>query len=97
MHIERIDQILKEMQVILEQTQASGWASKLEVYRKQLTSNPEDAPRLARELLKVYGGMGSLSDLVLYQDGKLAVELNNRFDSLRSQLHQSLVSTIAAE
>lgn len=50
----------------------------------------------AKELLAGYGGMGSFNDLVLgqtTQDGKFAWKpdaqgLNERFDSLRSQMWQ---------
>ena len=35
----------------------------------------------------MYGGMGSLNDIVLYVNGRLSIEENNEFDVLRAQLY----------
>lgn len=35
----------------------------------------------------MYGGMGSLSDIVLYLEGRPAVKENNEFEDLRERLY----------
>ncbi|WP_373429143.1 DUF6966 domain-containing protein [Achromobacter aegrifaciens] len=38
--------------------------------------------------LSMYGGSGSINDVVLYQDGKVLVAENCEFDCLRSRLYE---------
>ncbi|WP_411675538.1 DUF6966 domain-containing protein [Achromobacter insolitus] len=38
--------------------------------------------------LSLYGGGGSLNDVVLYRDGKVLVAENGEFDLLRSKLYE---------
>ncbi len=40
-----------------------------------------------REILSMYGGMGSLNDVVLYADGAALISENNEFFDLKSELY----------
>lgn len=41
---------------------------------------------LERIILSLYGGMGSLNDVVLYKDGEPNLEINDEFDTLRTKV-----------
>jgi len=42
----------------------------------------------------IYGGMGSFNDLVLYKDGKIDIEANEKFSALRENLYKAVLSEI---
>jgi len=42
---------------------------------------------MARDILSLYGGMGSLNDLVLYIEGVPDVKINDEFDVLRAAVY----------
>ncbi|QND84420.1 Uncharacterized protein ChrSV_2193 [Chromobacterium vaccinii] len=46
-----------------------------------------DQVRTSGKILSMYGGMGSLNDLILYKDGQPLVKENVELDSLRVKLH----------
>lgn len=43
---------------------------------------------------KLYGGMGSFNDLVLYKDGKVDTEANEKLSALRENLYKAVLSEI---
>ncbi|MGE4513136.1 MAG: hypothetical protein AB7E26_04880 [Chryseobacterium sp.] len=43
---------------------------------------------------KMYGGMGSFNDLVLYKDGKVDIEANEKLSVLREDLYKAVLSEI---
>lgn len=45
-----------------------------------------EVQQIKKEILSIYGGMGSFNDLVLYKDNKLLIEENNQLDKLRKEL-----------
>jgi len=61
------------------------WASALEKFRGEVGNSPNAT---AARILSMYGGMGSLNDLVLYRNGQPLVAENVELDSLRSELYQ---------
>ncbi|MCY1279426.1 hypothetical protein D9M68_214320 [compost metagenome] len=62
------------------------WANIFERLRDELAVNPED---VESKILSMYGGMGSLNDLVLYKNGRPLLAENNEFDALRTRLYES--------
>lgn len=81
---QEIELVLCRMIVLLRASQHSDWAAALERHR----SNMKYAPAAAEaRILAMYGGMGSLSDIILYMNGKPAVKENNEFDGLRDRLY----------
>lgn len=52
-----------------------------------MSSEPETA---CHDLLRLYGGMGSLNDLLIYKDGVLLINENEELDQIRSELFNLL-------
>lgn len=76
---------LDEMVTLLNMAGIQDWAEGL---RKISEYKESEASILYNEVLRMYGGSGSLNDLVLYRDGELLMHENNKFDELRSELYQ---------
>jgi hypothetical protein len=49
---------------------------------------------LVRDIISIYNGMGSFSDLVLYENNQLCIEENNKLDQLRHDLYNELKNAI---
>lgn len=83
--ISNIDLILIRMVELLRVGgDAGGWCSALDGVRADFHRDPEYA---SSRLLSMYGGMGSLNDVVLYRGGQPMVAENNEFDMLRVRLY----------
>lgn len=64
---------------------ATGWAAALDKVAIEISINPSAA---SSKILSMYGGMGSLNDVILYKDGQpLALE-NTELNELREKLYQ---------
>lgn len=63
----------------------SDGAAALEQIRRRFDKNIVD---MSYGFLSLYGGGGSLNDVVLYRDGKVLVAENGEFDLLRSKLYE---------
>ncbi|MFC5769826.1 DUF6966 domain-containing protein [Thauera sinica] len=79
------DLVLARMIELLRLGGGDGWATALKNIKMDLRIDPEHA---LSQLLSLYGGMGSLNDVVLYRDGQSLVAENMEFDTLRSQLYE---------
>lgn len=84
-NIQKIRLLLKRVADLLRAASRDDWASALEGF---LDKNEADVA--VAEILSMYGGMGSLNDIVLYKDGQLLVDENIEFDALRVELYQIL-------
>jgi hypothetical protein len=83
------------MHDLLAQGGEQQWAERIGRLAADLqTDLPEEVKSIARQALRMFGGMGSLSDLVLYVNGSPVPELNDRLETLRQQLHEELVNLI---
>ncbi len=82
--IQEIKNILTRMSVIIGNYPGfEDWSHQLKFLAEKNIS-PSD---LRYEIQKLYGGMGSLNDIVIFnQEGKMDKEANVEFDRLRSQL-----------
>lgn len=52
-------------------------------------SDPFDQKNLISDLLRIYGGMGSFSDLILYNQGNLLQKETSQLDALRRELFET--------
>ncbi|WP_371231661.1 hypothetical protein [Pseudomonas sp. QE6] len=77
--------ILKRMVELLRLGGADDWAAALENVRENFD---EDPVRMSSKLISMYGGMGSLNDIVLYGERKVLIAENNEFESLRERLYE---------
>ena len=50
-----------------------------------------DSKNPRADILRVYGGMGSFNDLVLYRQGQPLINENRKLDVLRSELFKLLI------
>jgi hypothetical protein len=74
---------LKRMALLLNIGGYPDWANGL----AELANKIDMSPDMARtELLGLYGGMGSLNDLVLYKNGALLFDENEELDRLRTEV-----------
>lgn len=90
MKLNNIDFILKRMIDLLHVGgDVEGWAVALERVRVGFHNDTRYA---SSTLLSMYGGMGSLNDVVLYRDGQVLIAENNEFDALRAQLYDLVQS-----
>ncbi|WP_454866768.1 DUF6966 domain-containing protein [Pseudomonas lini] len=79
------DAVLTRMIELLRFGGEDDWAVALEKIKKGFDSDPRFK---SSQLLSMYGGMGSLNDIVLYRGGQPLVAENNEFDELRIQLYE---------
>ena len=81
----KIQSVLARMVVLLHFSGRDDWAKALGKLEAKTRS---DANANYAEILSMYGGMGSLNDLILYKSGQLLLEESDEFDSLRSDLYR---------
>ncbi|BES85056.1 hypothetical protein PEC302107_34010 [Pectobacterium araliae] len=74
---------LKRMALLLNIGGYPDWANGLVELSNRVVVSP-DAART--DLLGLYGGMGSLNDLLLYKDGVLLFDENEELDRLRTEV-----------
>lgn len=75
---------LAKMAELLRVGGINSWAQALETMRDEVGGDPA---RASAKILAMYGGMGSLNDLVLYKDGQPLARENSELDALRSKLY----------
>lgn len=84
-NIQDIEVVLTRMAELLRLGSRSDWAMALENQCSEIASNPV-AGKV--NILSMYGGMGSLNDLILYKNGQPLFMENNELDMLRSKLYE---------
>lgn len=84
---DEIKAVLIVMANLLSECSLSEWSNLLQRLSAYIDDDPEEAIYKIRTL---YGGQGSLNDLVLYKNGKLLYKENDRFDELRETLYNLL-------
>lgn len=82
---------LSRMTQLLRGADELGWARALENIEQRLPYDPEE---VARSVLRLFGGMGSLNDVVLYRNGSLLLGETDEFDALRTHLFEACVSLL---
>ena len=79
--------IIEKILTLLTSVQEDNWAKSFMKFREQFDSIDEVKLADARtDILKIYGGMGSFNDLVLYDQGQPMIEENTTLDALRREL-----------
>jgi hypothetical protein len=84
-NIQDIAAVLKRMAHLLRLGERDDWANAFEKFKSEIENSPND---IAAGILSMYGGMGSLNDLVLYRHGQPLIAENVELDELRSELYQ---------
>lgn len=84
--------ILQELITLLEASKETNWSASLRSLMLDLGECTNDVERnyVECQLKRIFGGMGSFSDLVLFKDGKVLAGENNRLGKLRKELFEAL-------
>lgn len=82
--IDRISFILKRMSELARRGNSSNVEASLERAATRVERDPQEG---ASAIVGMYGGMGSLNDVILYEGNKPLFEENEEFDALRSELY----------
>ena len=75
---------------LLFESDEKDWSKLFYIMALRLEDN-EKPQEVFSEILGMYGGMGSLNDIILYQDGNIDIERSNKLDLLRKGLFLELV------
>jgi hypothetical protein len=68
------------------------WAQHMNILRERVEYAPNaDLAACLAEIMGLFGGMASFSDLVLHREGEPLTEENTRLDALRRELHDALL------
>lgn len=86
-----IRDILDEIITILSFVEETNWQIALKTFRNRCDSisTIEGEKTLSIDLIRMYGGMGSFSDLILYKDRKLLQKETSQLDFLRRKLFEA--------
>jgi len=77
--------VLARMAELLYAGGGKDWALVLEKFHGEITNNPTV---ISARILSMFGGMGSLNDIILYRNGQPLAQENSEFDTLRSKLYE---------
>jgi hypothetical protein len=78
---------LQKIAVLTRGANALRWAEQIDQLTIEMATDPEQAAYKCRQL---FGGMGSINDLVLMQGGHVLFDANEQLESLRKTLYQEL-------
>lgn len=86
-----IKNILDEIISVLSIAGESNWSSAMKNFRSRCdsVSNSADQKELMVDIIRISGGMGSFSDLVLYSQGNLMQRETIQLDALRTRLFET--------
>jgi hypothetical protein len=85
MNIIPICAIMTRMSALQRAGNKYEWAERLDQYRADLSHGYDFA---LSQIIGLYGGMGSLTDIVLYRGGQPLIDENNEFAELRTRLYE---------
>lgn len=85
---ESLKSAIQKMVDIFNRYQYSNWANRFLKIQRTIEF---DEPQGIREVLSLYGGMGSLNDVVLHREGVPLVAENNELEELKTVLHELCV------
>ena len=83
--IDLLNEIIPFLDLVEEDNFTNRYADLLRHFLKKLKA-PHDISEIAGEIKKHYGGMGTFSDVVIYQNGKVIKE-HDIFDIKRTELY----------
>lgn len=89
--LKNIMNILDEIISVLSSAGETNWNSAMNNFRNRcdLVSSSNDQKELISDLIRIFGGMGSFSDLVLYNQGNLMQRETIQLDALREKLFEA--------
>jgi len=90
-----IEKLILDIINILDSVGEINWKNAfLSHYNRILSAaNENDYKQAIRDVMGMYGGMGSFSDVVLYSQNRICVKETRKLDKLRKKLY-SLVTEV---
>lgn len=82
--ISKLKETLGRMIPLLRDGGAAQWAGGLEGFHDKIDQDPQGT---VSNVLSVFGGMGSLNDIVLYREGLVLAKETTEFHLLSSKLY----------
>ena len=83
--IQNAEIALARMAKLLRLAARDDWANALEKFCREIGNSPNAT---TARILAMYGGMGSLNDIILYKNGQPLAAENIELDALRLELYQ---------
>jgi hypothetical protein len=83
-NVQELELVLTRMTELLRLGSHGNWGDALEKHRSALSTDPTATASI---ILRMFGGMGSLNDVVLYKDGQPMANENGELGALRSRLY----------
>ena len=87
----KIEQKINQIIDVLNDVSEHEWNELFLRYLSKLKNPNINRDIIVKDLLKIFGGMGSFNDLVLYKDGQLCFDQNVKLNLLRKDLFNILI------
>lgn len=84
----KLRNIITDILKVLEKVQEKEWIPVFRSFLEEVDSM--DRTILNKRIKKIYGGMGSFNDLVLYKNEQLCFKENVLLDNLRKELFDKI-------
>lgn len=83
--------VIEKIIDLLVSAEEDNWVAAFKKFKLECdSSNEGDLSFLCGEILRIYGGMESFNDLVLYREGRLMLRENRELDGFRVELFRIL-------
>ncbi|WP_426114287.1 DUF6966 domain-containing protein [Massilia sp. PWRC2] len=83
-HCEEMQTVILRISELFRTAQLNNWHEVFIKFAKEVKTNPQ----LTRsQIISLFGGVGSLNDIILYINGQPLINENNELDELRSKLY----------
>ena len=83
-NIQDIQAVLARMVELLRAGGINDWSRALDTLCQEVAGDPNGT---SAKIISMFGGIGSLNDLILYKDGQPLTRENGELDVLRSRLY----------
>lgn len=83
--IRAIQEVLVQLEDVLRRGNNPNWANAIETLMHEFAQDPDTT---VGDVIRLFGGSGSLNDIVLYGNGTPLIRENNDLDKLRSNLYE---------
>jgi hypothetical protein len=88
----QLNETIQKITSLLVASDEKYWAELFENILDRLQK--EEKSQVCRQILALFGGSGSINDLILYQNGVPILEWNDSFATLKSELFENAVECI---
>ncbi|WP_145648474.1 DUF6966 domain-containing protein [Pseudoduganella lurida] len=82
-----VQKLLGKIEQLLRSNGCASWADRVRVVKLVLVEDPVAGKS---EVLSMFGGLGSLSDIILYSNGTPLIAENDILQELRQELFEQL-------